>query len=181
MIETVLKQGLEVLKLAPRYLVALGLTLGILILAPDEYIQRLGVSDLAKDYRQVIGISFILCVALLLVSGASGLWYAGFNWVRQWQFKRKLSKRLSRLTEDEKQILRYYISQNTRSNRLRIDDGVVQGLAGSGVIFLSATMGNALEGFAHNINEIAWDMLHENPALLIGSTNTYRTDKRDYW
>lgn len=175
------KHLLEALKLAPRYLIALSLVLGITLFAPDEWTQKLGISHLAEDYRQVIGLSFLLSLALLLV-------YAG-QWVAkkigralyERKFKRDLAKRLRRLTEDEKQILRYYIAKQTRANTLRYEDGVVQGLVGSGVIFRTSNMGSLLEGFAFNINEFAWDMLNEDPSLLVGETDTYRTDKRHYW
>ena len=89
-----------------------------------------------------------------------------------------MTERLNRLTEDEKQILRFYLAENTRANMLRIEDGVVQGLKADGIIFQSASLGNVLEGFAHNISDFAWDYLHINPHLLDGTTNTYRTDKR---
>lgn len=176
-----LKPMLQLLKLAPRYLVALGLVLGVVILAPHEFAQRLGLADMAQDYRQAIGVGFLLCVSLLLVSFAG--WAGGIvgRLLATRKFKWQLQQRLRRLTEDEKQILRYYISQQTRANTLRIDDGVVKALVGSHVIFRSANTGNMAEGFAHNINEIAWDMLHKNPALLDGTTNVYRTDKRRHW
>ena len=65
---------------------------------------------------------------------------------------------------------------------LRIEDGVVQGLKSDRIIYQSASLGNVLEGFAHNINDFAWDSLHANPDLLEGTTNKYRTDKRErYW
>ena len=172
------KPMLELLKLAPRYLVALGLVLGVIILAPDELAQRLGIAHLAQDYRPAIGVGFLLCVSLLLVSVAGWAGRIVGDLFATRKFKRQLQQRLARLTEDEKQILRYYISQQTRANTLRIDDGTVKALVGSHVIFRSANTGNMTEGFAHNINEIAWDMLQENPALLQGTTNVYRTDKR---
>ena len=89
-----------------------------------------------------------------------------------------MTKRLHSLTEDEKQILRFYIAENTRANTLRIEDGVVQGLISDRIIYQSASLGSILDGFAHNINDFAWDYLHVNPHLLEGTTNTCRTDKR---
>lgn len=46
-------------------------------------------------------------------------------------------------------------------------------------IYQSASTGNILEGFAHNISDFVWDHLHVCPNLLAGSTNSYRTDKRE--
>jgi hypothetical protein len=73
-----------------------------------------------------------------------------------------------------------YFAKNTRANTLRVDDGVVQGLVADGLIHRSASIGNMLEGFAHNITDLVWDYIHVHPELLEGTTNTYRTDKRDW-
>lgn len=62
---------------------------------------------------------------------------------------------------------------------LKVDDGVVQRLVANRIIYRSASMGSLLEGFAHNITDAAWDYIHANPHILQGTTNTYRTDKRE--
>lgn len=47
---------------------------------------------------------------------------------------------------------------------------------------LVGALGNLADGFAYNISNLAWDHLQKNQALLLGTTNTYRTDKgRPYW
>jgi hypothetical protein len=180
MFTDIAKHLLDAIKLSPRYLVAISFVLGFALFAPAELAQKFGVDGLAKDYRTGMGVGLLLCLALLAVGGGQWIYEAIRKPLRTRRFKRDLHQRLCRLTEDEKQILRYYMVKQTRANTLRYDDGVVQGLAGSKVIFQAATMGNLVEGFAYAINEIAWDMLNKEPALLDGSTNTYRTDKRDY-
>lgn len=87
--------------------------------------------------------------------------------------------KLEGLTEGEKQILRYYFAEGTRANTLRIDDGVVQELVACRILYRSSSVGDMLEGFAHNISDFAWDYIHSNPQVLEGTTNTYRTDKRE--
>lgn len=176
------KTFLEFLKLAPRYLIALGVMAAFLLFANEEFLKFIGVFELAQNNRPMLGLTLVVTVGLFVVSVIGD----GIALVKQWWFRRRryrrIEERLQCLTEDEKQILRYYLAENTRANTLRIDDGVVQGLKASGIIHLSASMGNALEGFAHNINEFAWDYLHVHPHLLEGTTNTYRTDKREsYW
>jgi hypothetical protein len=102
--------------------------------------------------------------------------------ITKWKNKRAvfnhITARLNRLTEDEKQILRYYFAKQTRANNLRVDDGTVQGLVADGIIYRSASLGTMYGGFAHNISDIAWDYLIMNPNLLEGETNFYRTDKK---
>lgn len=181
MINDFIKQLFEAVKLGPRHLVAVALVLGFVLFAPADLAQRLGIVDVAKDYRPGIGIGFLLCCALLAVNAAHWAQVKTRELLYGRKFKRELDQRLRTLTEDEKQILRYYIALETRANVLRLADGVVQGLAASGVIFRSAEVGSFVEGFAFNINEIAWQALHKEPELLHGTTNTYRTDKREYY
>ena len=181
MIAEILKVVLEFLKLAPRYLIAVGLVAGALLFAPDSSLQRTGLSQFVKDNRQWLGLTLLVTAALFAVSLAADV----SRWAKRWWRNRRafahITGRLHQLTEDEKQILRFYIAKQTRANTLRIDDGVVQGLVADGILYRSATMGNLLEGFAHNISDIAWDYLNLFPHLLDGSTNTYRTDKRLDW
>lgn len=174
------KTFLELLKLAPRYLIALGIMVAFLLFAEEQYLASIGVSTFAKEYRTVLGL-------VLVVSGALFIVYIGVaaialtqRWWRQLRGKRSIVNKLSRLNEGEKQILRYYYALQTRANYLHIDDGVVQELVAEGIIYRSASMGSVVDGFAHNISDIAWDHLQEYPHLLEGSTNIYRTDKKDW-
>ena len=178
MISEIAKTLLEFLKLAPRYLIALGIASAFLLFSPDSVLKRLGVLEFAQAYRQWLGIILVLSAALFAVTMAKDM----IGWFKKRRSRtiasRRMIRRLYSLTEDEKQILRFYIAEQTRANSLRIDDGVVQGLVANGIIYRSTWLGHMLEGFAHNITEEAWDYLQLHPELLAGSTNTYRTDKR---
>jgi hypothetical protein len=179
MIAEIAKTSLEFLKLAPRYLIALGVMAAILLFASEEFLKLIGVLELAQDNRSVLGLTLLISVSLFTISiGADGVSIVK-NWWRKRGFYQRVTDRLNCLTEDEKQILRFYIAKQTRSNVLLINDGVVQGLVSDGIIYRSASLGNIVEGFAHNINNFAWDYLNTNPHLLEGTTNTYRTDKRE--
>jgi hypothetical protein len=167
------KTFLEFMKLAPRLLVALALAAGVMLFASDQ------LSDFVLKYRSVLGVTLVVSVALVVTYIAVSLLGSIKNRWHQRRFRKQLIERLHDLTENEKQILRYYIANNTRANRLRIEDGVVQGLVSKGIIYQSAAMGNLLEGFDHNISEVAWDYLHSHPGLLKGSTDFRRTDKRN--
>lgn len=175
------KMLLEFLKLAPRYLVALAIFSAFFLFSPESLLKRLGVFDFVQTNRSWLGITLIASSALFGVSLLADVLMG----IKRWWWKRRrfhqITQRLYRLTEDEKQILRFYLAENTRANTLSIEDGIVQGLVADGIIYRSAAIGNLLEGFAHNISDIAWDYLHVYPRLLDGRTNTYRTDKREGW
>ncbi len=173
------KAIVEILKLAPRYLAALCLVSGVLLFVPETWISGLGLVSFVASYRTWIGLVFLvstcICVVSLsiaLIDSVKGAW-------RSRAIRNYVVTKLNALTEDEKQILRFYFAKNTRANSLRVDDGVVQELVSSRIIYRSAQIGDMVEGFAHNITDFAWDYVHANPSVLLGKTNTYRTDKRD--
>lgn len=175
------KHILEALKLAPKYLVAVGIVLTFLLFGPRELLQALGVQDVAKDYRSVVGVGLLLCGAILGVGVVQTVYAPLRRIFKRWQFRRHIFQRLKRLTEDEKQILRFYIANQSRSNKLRFDDGIVQGLANDRIIFRASSIGSLVDGFAFNINNVAWDVLNKDQTLLDGTTNTWRTDQSRYF
>lgn len=176
------KTFLEFLKLAPRYFIALGVMAAILLFANEEFLKFIGVFEFAQDNRSMLGLTLVVTGSMFAVSVAAYGISIVKGWWRKRGFYRRVTERLNCLTEDEKQILRFYIAKQTRANVLRYDDGVVQGLVSDRIIYQSSSLGNMLEGFAHNISDFAWDYLNVHPHLLEGTTNTYRTDKREsYW
>lgn len=178
----IIKTILDIIKLAPRYMILVTVICGALLFMSEGFSVRLGVKDLVDSQRQWLGIGLVVSVSIWGVSIFSFLW----NWASGKYYGKKIHnmmiEKLCSLTENEKQILRYYLATDSRANTLKIDDGVVQELVRKRIIFQSASLGNMMEGFAHNINEAAWDYLHVHPHVLDGNTNTYRTDKReDIW
>ena len=173
-----LKTFLEFLKLAPRYLISLGLIAALLIFVPDKWLKLLSVYDFAQHYRSWLAMLLIISGVLFTVDRSEKISHWMRNRIQARKIKKRQLQRLNSLTEDEKQILRFYLAKETRTNYLSLDDGVVQGLVSAGIIYRNATIGNPLE-FAHNIAEFAWEYLHENEAILDGMTNLMRTDKRE--
>lgn len=176
------KLPFELLKLAPRYLIAIGLVAGLMLFGGESFRDTLGLSKFVSEYRPYLGGLFLTSFVLLLVAISHDGVSAIMRRRREKEHDDRVRQYLRGLNEGEKQILRYYFTKNTRANSLRIDDGVVQGLVSNGIIFQSSALGTYFHGFAHNICDVAWDYLNAHPELLVGSTNTYRTDKTDdHW
>ncbi len=173
------KTILEFLKLSPRYIFALVFLTGFLLLAPEDTLNRLGVLDFTQNNRFWLGITFVASMALVCAGIGADLLDRAKKFYLQRKKVQRIKQRLHTLTEEEKQILRFYIVKQTRANTLRIEDGIVQQLANERIIYRSADIGNLNEGFAYNIVDIAWEYLNLNPHLLNGNTMTHRTDKRD--
>jgi hypothetical protein len=176
--EKLLGGALELLKLAPRYLAAIAAAAGFLLFGSDELLKRLGVANFAQHQREWIGLCLLVASALLLMDGGVAVVRGVRDFMRHREFVKRRTQRLHALTEEEKQILRYYVAAQTKTNVLRLDDGVVQGLVSAGVIHRAATMGNFLEGLAHNIDDSVWQYLNEHHTILNGTTTTARTDSR---
>ncbi|KTS98349.1 superinfection exclusion B family protein [Pseudomonas parafulva] len=178
MLADFLKFFLELLKLAPRYFVAFGITAAGLIFMPPDWLERLGLENFVVQNKQWLGlvllISTMLWTVFIVASGCNAL----KRWIHRRRSCARTIRRLQSLTEGEKEILRYYLALGTRTNVLKVDDGVVQGLVSKGIIYRAASMGDLIEGFAHNITDLAWDYLHLHPEVLEGDNNRYRTDKR---
>ena len=173
---------LKFFELAPRYLAVVAIVTGFALFAPNETLDAIGISQITKDHRAWVGGGFLVSSAIVLVGSFIFLKDKIFVRVirrrKKQRFKERIEGRLEKLTEEEKQILRFYHVKETRSNKLKVDDGVVSGLVSAGIIYRSASVGDMLEGFAHNITDVAWDYIHKHPEILDGSTNTYRTDSR---
>ena len=172
------KSALDFLKLSPRYLFSIALISASFLFFPRLWLEAIGLYKFSEEYRQWLGLTLMISANLWVVANILALWKFLGRHARQRKMRREVVRKLTSLTEDEKQILRYYLAENTRANTLRVDDGVVRGLVTSRIIYQSASIGNLLEGFAHNLTDFAWDYLHEYPELLDGTSNYYRTDKR---
>ena len=181
MVTDIIKSVLEVLKLAPRYLIAVVIICALLLFTPEDLQRSLGITEVVETHRPWIGLALISSLAIWLVA----VFVSVGGWVKAlWRRREKQKKiiaRLNNMTEAEKQILRYYFAKDTRSNILRIESGDVQALVHSGIIYRSTNRGSIVEGFAHNITDFSWDYICENPQVLVGETNTYHTDKRYNW
>lgn len=161
----ILKHVLEALKLAPRYLVAVAVLFGVLLFCDAAFLQRFGVADLAKDNRAVIGVGFLACCAVIAIE--AGYWVVAKMRANRakWNGNLRVSQRLRRLTEEEKQVLRLYIGQQTRTQYFCLDNGVINGLCQAGVLAPAARTAGYFN-FPHNITQTAWDVLNKAPVLL---------------
>jgi hypothetical protein len=180
MLERIIKLVLQILELAPRYLVSLAIAAAFLLFGSENWLKRIGVYDFTQNNRQWVGLALVVFTILFIVNRSIPI----INWTRDRIAKAKRSKRvlqrLHSLTEDEKEILRFYITKKTKTNRLYAEDGVVVGLETAGIIYRASPLGTASITFAYNIPELVWDYLQQNPCLLTGITRKYRTDVEEF-
>jgi hypothetical protein len=154
------------LKLSPRYLFPISLVTGFVLFASADILDLFGINPLVTQIRPYLGFIFLLATALLITN----LCIAIYTWANSKYQKalnmRMLQGRLRALTDDEKRILQYYISKQTRTQYLPLLDGVVSGLELEGVIFKSVNSARDLDRWAYNIQPWAWRYLNEHKKLL---------------
>jgi hypothetical protein len=162
-----MERFLDWIKLSPRQLLAIALASGFLALAPDRFLEPLGLLTFRNTYRAWLGVPLLAAAALL---GAYALTAAGSFVQQRFTWRRTLKRHqqaLHGLSPAEQAVLRGYIFENTKTQYFALDNGVVQGLVSAGVLYRSANVGDVLTGFPFNIQPWAWQYLHFNRHLLI--------------
>jgi hypothetical protein len=156
------------IKLSPKYLLPISLATGFIVFAKAEWLQPLGLIDLRVKYLPWIGAIFLLSTVLLL----SHATFKFFSWARfRISMKRGLKgakERLHNLTAEEREILRGYIGNGTKTQLLDIQSGVVNELEEVFIIYRSSNIGHLSE-WSYNIQPWAWDYLNKNLELLFSS------------
>lgn len=165
MLET-LKALLQAFKLKPAQLVAVAVLCLAALAAQPEQLQFLGLRQLVEEHRAVIGGVLAVAVGMLIVAVVQWLAVQVARQMRQRRIEGRVQQRLRCLTEDEKNVLRGYLREQTRTRQHGLDDGVVQGLVAAGVLWRSAAVSDRHMGFAHNLTDPAWKILQEDHALL---------------
>lgn len=153
----------DFLKLAPKSSWTVFMVCAILLFSPASLQQILGTTSFVDNYRQWIGFVLIMSFSVWSTPILIKLFH-------RFQNNRNVKQRLKNLTEPEKQILRYYVELNTRSNRLRMDNGDVHALVKARILYSSRS--------GYIITDLAWDFIHKNPHLLKGETDYYYTDEQ---
>jgi hypothetical protein len=162
-----MERFLDWVKLSPRQLVAVLLASGFLVFAPDRFLEPLGLLAFRNAYRVWLGVPFLGAAALLgghVLAAIGGFVRQRFTWRRN---LRRHQRALHVLSPAERQVLRGYVFENTKTQYFALDNGVAQGLVSAGVLFRSANVGDIITGFPFNIQPWAWQYLQLNRHLLI--------------
>jgi hypothetical protein len=140
--------------------------LSLLSFAPDTALDALGLGDFRAAYRTWIGLLWILSFCGLVVTVVKSVYHCTSSVVIKRQNLKRLQERLRNSTPPERSILRRYIEGNTRTQKLAIDDGVVQGLMSEKILYRSSQVGDIMMRFDHNIQPWAWDYLKKHSELV---------------
>ena len=144
---------------------AVAMFAGLLLFGPEGMIAGMGLRGIRDDYRPWFGVALLAVGSLLCVEVASGTG----GWFKQrivwWLNLRRLKQRLHDLTPAEREALRGYIENDTRTQYFNPQNGVAQGLVHATIIYRASSLGS-IEGFAYNMQPWAWEYLRAHPELL---------------
>lgn len=161
-------------EIAVKPLLAIALGSGFLLFARPSILDAAGMTRIVAQYRPWLGGAFTLSCAYLLAHVVKYVTDVINGLLRSRDLDRRRAKWLSTLTPDEKGRLIPYIRDQRASVKYPIDDGVVAGLVGKGVLFRASTIGHAVSGFAFNLQPWAREELEKRPELLNGAEETRR-------
>jgi hypothetical protein len=156
---------LDWIKLPTKTLAALCIVCGILIFSGEGALDNFGLKTFVKEYRAYLGVGFLVTLALTVVNSLAAVWKFIYPWIAEAYWIRLGRKRLRSLNPTEKEILRYYIQNQTRSQTLPIQDGTVNALQKEKIIIRGSSLGS-LHGFDFIIQPWAWEYLNEHSELL---------------
>ena len=160
-----LGKWLDWLKLPTKTLTGLCIVFGVLIFSTDVLLDKFGLKVIVDEYRAYLGVAFLATLALILVNTVAAIWKFIYPWIVQGYNIKIGRKRLQSLNPTEKQILSYYIHNQTRSQNLPIQNGTVNGLERELIIFRGSSLGS-MRGFDYIIQPWAWEYLNQHPELL---------------
>jgi len=140
----------DLLKLPARISAAIAAAAALILFLPQDWLTPLGLDSLAKDHRGWVGVVFLLAVLLFLAEISVAAWQK----IQAWRAEKKADDaadvsapekstekqerafhaRLSRLTGDEKELLRMYVESDVRSLTLPFRNGTVMGLVGQSIL-----------------------------------------------
>ena len=161
-----LPKWIDWIKLPPRLIAALALTIGVLLFSPQAFVDRLGLADIVEGFRGWIGLGFLVFSALLFSHLAAWLRKACWPWIGEAILIRRGKKRLACLDDAERKLLAQFLEANSRSLSLPVDNGTVNVLVKERILFQVSRLGDFVEGFAFAIQPWAWEYLQEKRELL---------------
>ena len=161
-----LSKLIEGLKLPTKTVFSLCIAAGLLLFSPDNFLKILGLDSLVNANRPYIGGLFVVTLCLLVVSALATFVKFVKPWVVQALWIKQHKKRLQDLNPEEKELLAYYIQNQTRSQPLDYRSGTVNALVQEKIIVRGSNVGFHGFDFDYVIQPWAWEHLNENPYLL---------------
>lgn len=174
-----LKPVLEWLKESPRYILPILLASGVILFLPVNLLEPIGLDTLRKEAKPYLGFAFVLSMCVLLGRAIASI----AEWCRRKYMHHQAVgdslRHLHRLTEVEKEVLRFYLEEKTRTITWNLENGVVRGLVSVGILAPAVPTGDIFE-YPFNMSVHAWEYLQAHPDL-IGHDRSKEKRSPEFW
>lgn len=129
-----MKGFVDFLKLPAYILGAVAIASGILLFAPDVFIQALYMEEFKVKYGFVLGIAFITSVSLLAVMPVKHVYMGISKCITKKRLKIKQKQYLLKMDDRKATIIKQFIQQPSHTLKLPIHDGMIVELYNRNVI-----------------------------------------------
>ena len=149
-------------KLTPRHLATFAITSLIVFLMPTDFVKTIIPTPFRNYYRPISGLVFLLSISGLIVEVVIFI----SKPVSHYLFIQKGKARLRSLTEEEKNILRKYVTGQSRTHHFSSMDGAASELETFGILVSSGEHYHVMQGIPYGISDWALKYLKDNSRLL---------------
>jgi hypothetical protein len=130
-----LTRGLiELLRSSVRIAFVVVLASGILLFAPTNWLAKMRVDQFVGNYGDVVGLVFVVSVALVLVEPLSWLGVTLKSKYVECKLRKKIKSAICELDEREKKVLWEFYLEKRHTLLLPADHPVVAGLISKGIL-----------------------------------------------
>ncbi|WP_163833396.1 superinfection exclusion B family protein [Spartinivicinus ruber] len=142
----------------------------LLLWGPGWFVQGLGLESFIDEYRKWLGVVFLFFLIVGIQPAIPSAYKKIIKMIDTRKRLNKATEEISNLTPKEKEILRYYIINNIRTQDLSIQDGNVNILISKGFLILASSVSyGGMKGsftFPVNITDWTWNYIRKNPNVL---------------
>jgi len=152
---------LELLKVPTNYVVGALVMLLLIIFIPESIVSNIGFSAYRKQGQSYLWVALIFTIFILLSRLIGAV-------AKRYVQNKALSirkKRLHVLTVDEKEILRQYIEDQTRTVSFPVGEEIVASLVAEKILVRVSNVGVYMK-FPYSIQPWVWEYLNDHSYLL---------------
>ena len=164
----------KLLKLPPSILAAISLGTGTVLLAPVNFLEKLGLASIPSIWKTVVGIFFIVSVCLLIVRIVIVIANSVNISIRRYKFNKKFLKIMNNLDGMEKMITIVLYSAPNYTGYLPTTDGITARLVSKGIIQITSRNNIAIGDdmkIPYTITSAAQRYINERPNFIPDETN----------
>ncbi|WP_272150714.1 superinfection exclusion B family protein [Tenacibaculum aiptasiae] len=118
-----------------------GIVSGILLFAPEQFLEQLKLKEFEENYGMYFGIIFIVCIAFIILS----LIYYLIKKINSHFFRKRMTKslkeKIKNLDPSEQSVLREFLITNRTTISMPMDHPVVSGLLDRYVLIRKSNIG----------------------------------------